>query len=657
MLGETVQPMPERSALVSVLEQVAFHPLSIKLVVEQLRLRRVAAVGQALERLLAAVPEGQSKDRCLIASLNLSLERLGMEERELVKRLGVFQGGAMESEVLAITELTMESWEPLRQHLQRVGLLLIKWFPQFRVPYFRFHPTLCPFLFQKLTLEEQDGLLSRYRKQYLGIAGYLYRMDQNKPELARMMALQELPNLLFAVRDSLQSGEKWSAIFVEMVNQFLGYFAMRSEHTELTQKASEVFREIGSPAWFLVQKNLGVECLVAGDPESALEIFEQLLVATKELDPYSRAFVLKEIGSCHQEMGQPKPAYDKYEASLWVYETFDTHPSIQLQISLILENQGNCSLILGDSAKAKSLYTKAKSIADAMGNNVQKNSLTIRMGMAVRAENNFAEAEKLFQAAIHGSRLLNDAVEEAIGWDELGITYQMTQEWEQAEFAYRQSSAIKELKGIIHGPRGIIPTWNNLALVLQTTGKLREAEAWYQKVIDADHKAGGNSVNSASYFSNLANCLQLQGKLRLSEAQNFAQKALLIAKRVDPIAVKIWVLYGILADIAIQQGESAKAQDYRQQSRRSYTSFMGSRYDLKRFENLIQGITLAIADAEVHQQLEEMLSKFPASLATAIRRILAGERDEDEVCLDLDYRSALIVGEVLKRIEKLELRS
>ena len=405
-----------------------------------------------------------------------------------------------------------------------------------------------------------------------------------------------------------------------------------------------------------MQKNLGVECLVAGDPESALEIFEQLLVATKELDPYSRAFVLKEIGSCHQEMGQPKPAYDKYEASLWVYETFDTHPSIQLQISLILENQGNCSLILGDSAKAKSLYTKAKSMADAMGNNVQKNSLTIRMGMAVRAENNFAEAEKLFQAAIHGSRLLNDAVEEAIGWDELGITYQMTQEWEQAEFAYRQSSAIKELKGIIHGPRGIIPTWNNLALVLQTTGKLREAEAWYQKVIDADHKAGGNSVNSASYFSNLANCLQLQGKLRLSEAQNFAQKALLIAKRVDPIAVKIWVLYGILADIAIQQGESAKAQDYRQQSRRSYTSFMGSRYDLKRFENLIQGIALAIADAEVHQQLEEMLSKFPASLATAIRRILAGERDEDEVCLDLDYRSALIVGEVLKRMEKLELR-
>ena len=105
MPGEMVQPMPGRSALVSVLEQVAFHPLSIKLVVEQLKVQRVAAVGQALERLLAAVPKGQSKERCLTASLNLSLERLGTEEREWVKQLGVFQGGAMEDVLLQVTGL------------------------------------------------------------------------------------------------------------------------------------------------------------------------------------------------------------------------------------------------------------------------------------------------------------------------------------------------------------------------------------------------------------------------------------------------------------------------------------------------------------------------------------------------------------------------
>jgi hypothetical protein len=42
---------------------VDFHPLSIRLVAEQLRSRREAEVGVALERLLAEVPIEQEKDK------------------------------------------------------------------------------------------------------------------------------------------------------------------------------------------------------------------------------------------------------------------------------------------------------------------------------------------------------------------------------------------------------------------------------------------------------------------------------------------------------------------------------------------------------------------------------------------------------------------
>jgi hypothetical protein len=374
-----------------------------------------------------------------------------------------------------------------------------------------------------------------------------------------------------------------------------------------------------------------------------------MLAASEKIDSFSRAFVLKEIGCCHQEMGQLKTAYDKYEASLLLYEALDPHPSIQFQIGLILEKQANVSLILGDITNAKALYTRAKSIADAMENNIQRTSLSIGMGMAVRAERNFAEAARFFRAAIHSSHLLNDSVEEAVGWDELGVTYQMAQKWEQAEFAYRQSAAIKESKGIIYEPRGIISTWHNLALVLQNVGKLQEAEAWYQKVIDADCLSGGNSVNSASYFANFANCLRLQGKSRLSEAHHFAQQALLIGEKVDPDSVRVWDLYGILASISTQQGEAAKAQDYRRLSRQSYAAFAGSRHALQRWEDLIQAVVVAVGDAEVRQQLEEDLSDLPA-LAMAVQRIWSGVWDEDELCDELDYRAGAIVLEILRRL-------
>ncbi len=41
----------------------------------------------------------------LVASLQLSLERLSEPERHAVRRLGVFQGGAIEDDLLAIMEI------------------------------------------------------------------------------------------------------------------------------------------------------------------------------------------------------------------------------------------------------------------------------------------------------------------------------------------------------------------------------------------------------------------------------------------------------------------------------------------------------------------------------------------------------------------------
>ena len=96
---------PDRAALVNLFKLVDFHPLSIGLLARQLKDRRPAELGQRLERLLAETAD--DKDKSLVASLNLSLDRVGLEVREWLPRLGVFQGGAFESDLLAITGLNL----------------------------------------------------------------------------------------------------------------------------------------------------------------------------------------------------------------------------------------------------------------------------------------------------------------------------------------------------------------------------------------------------------------------------------------------------------------------------------------------------------------------------------------------------------------------
>jgi len=102
-------PPPEREDLIRLFDRVGFHPLSIAVLAQQLKTRTARRLGERLEKILSEEAVSSIADEgtppSLIASLQLSLERLSERERHAVRRLGVFQGGAMEDNLLAITEL------------------------------------------------------------------------------------------------------------------------------------------------------------------------------------------------------------------------------------------------------------------------------------------------------------------------------------------------------------------------------------------------------------------------------------------------------------------------------------------------------------------------------------------------------------------------
>jgi len=658
MLGETVQPMPERSALVSVLEQVAFHPLSIKLVVEQLRLWRVAAVGQALERLLAAVPEGQSKDRCLIASLNLSLERLGTEEREWVKRLGVFQGGTMEDSLLVIAEIPAEQWHPLRQKLKSVGLLTEEVLLNIGVPYLKLHPTLAPALWEKLERSQQNYLMQRYRKRYYSLSGLLYEADDKSPHESRDIARRELPNLMTAVRSALDLGDEKAGAFVNRVNRFLNYFGMNRDRENFTKSIKAISNLGDFWTWYLALTNEGDQLIASGQAQQALSIFEEVQQKLGYKGVYEYAITLVRLGKCWSMLGKLDSAADFfYEAlanlrdlTLPLVQSPTHFNRVKQAISSTQLYSGDIQHTMGRYEDARSSYEASLAIAQEIEDHRQEAVINFQLGSLAMTEGNFQEAQQLYYQALTRFQMLGEPSSEAAVLHQMGVLHQEKSEWDEAQTAYRKSAEINEKNGNLSA---VAKNWNQLAIVLTSTGKLLEAEAYYRKAIDTV-KQSGDKINSSKWLSNLAHLLSDQGDDRLSEARQLAEEALEIKRTIDPAAAEIWKTYTTLADISVKQGDQIMARNFRCQSRHSYGEFEASKNELLQYKLLIQSIISAINDADYLPDLEAELQIGSAdgwgNLVAAIRRILAGERDEDELCWELDRIDSLIVGEVLRKL-------
>ena len=114
--GPLEVPPPKRDALIELFDRVAFHPLSIAVLAQQLRTRTARQLGERLTALLAdgalSAIAREGTPASLIASLRLSLDRLSEDQRQAVGRLGVFQGGAFEDDLLAITGLGAWQGDP-----------------------------------------------------------------------------------------------------------------------------------------------------------------------------------------------------------------------------------------------------------------------------------------------------------------------------------------------------------------------------------------------------------------------------------------------------------------------------------------------------------------------------------------------------------------
>jgi len=661
-LSAGLQPLelPKRQGLIGLCKLVEFHPLSLALLARQLQTRRLAEVGTALERLLAE-SQDLSENRILIASLKLSLERLDAGAREWLPRLGVFQSGALEAMLLYVTEVEEATWQPLRQQLESTGLIQVEWLSEMKLPYLKFHPTLAPALWSGVTSAIQQELLSHHRRFYYDLSHDLYYKDTKQPDIARSIARQELPNLMFAVKGAIAAQEAWAIEFATNVSSFLHVFGLKRDRVKLWQQAESLAVIVGSQSWFLSRTNEAEQLLNEGRTQAAVQKFEQTLAELGSHPSYRRCLILSRLGRCSTEQQQLGVAAQRYSEALAEADQLDTSDEVKrLKESLQIE-QANVLTGIGDYAGARAAYEVVLALIMESGEDSRSEAIVKgQLGTLALVQGNLAQAARCAQEAQAIFQRLHEPESEAVAWHELGKVYQKAQHWKEAEQAHRRAAELRESLGLIGGHNGAAASWNQLAIVTKRSGKPRDAEAWYRKALVAN-QAEGDLVGASIVLFNLANLLLQQRdspletmRGRLPEARQLAEESLKIKQTLDPAAAEIWQTYSLLAEVSKQQQQTDQAQTYHRLARQSEFAFAGTHYELQQFAPLIAAVVAGATDAAVRQEVEAGLESWEQggyqNLVAAIRQIWGGDRDEDRLCAVLSLEDSMVVMAILSGI-------
>ena len=544
----SVDKLPPRAVILELFKQVGFHPLSIGLLGKQLKIRRPAELGLRLEKFIAETP-----DDPLLASLNLSLDKIDEEAKRWLPRLGVFQGGAMELNLPEITELSEEQWQTLRAALETTGLIQAEHLPGVTFPYIRFHPTLAPALKTRLSADELDQLLARHQERYHQLSDYLYFEDDKNPLRTRAIVLRELPNLLYAVKGALAEKIDDNAVnFVNNVNKFLNAFGLNRDYADLTQQAQQI-------GGFIALSNKGQHLYSKGQYQAAAQVFNEILTSFGEQPSYERCFILSQLGGCFANQGQAKQAIGHYRQGLAMAEQLESSEAVKRQKGALHTKIADVLSNKGDFEEAKKAYEAALSIMKEIDDQRSIGAINGQFGTLALLQNKLQEAAERYREALAIFQRLNELETEAVLHHQLGMVYEKAKQWDAAEQAYRKAARIDESQGNL---AGAARTWNQLALVNKGAGKFETAEAWYRKAIEGA-KSVGDLVQVARSLNNLAGLLQENYPHRLPEARQLAEEALAIMKTLDPSVSEIWKTYFVLAKIAEQQNEPDKAAEYR----------------------------------------------------------------------------------------------
>lgn len=647
-----------RRELLDLVDRLGGHPLSLNLVLPHLGEYAPAALIAEFDTLLADFKQGEGEQRndSLAVSLEFSLRRLGDATRAALPALAVFQGGALETFLLRITEIDADIWQAARAELEGAALISAEPLPGVTVPFLRFHPTLAPYLATLLPAERRAALETRYWQEYYGTARWLYQTDREHPHEARAIARRELPNMTRAFDLALAAGAHEQAVtFADRIARFLDYFGRRRERDALHAKIAALqFDSAGgiTKAEYLRLDGRGDALWQTGRAAEAERLFRDLLARLEAGAAYDAAYdiamTLTRLGRCLEAQGRPGEAIAFHRRALAGFAALSTTNQTAKEM------QGKVYADLGDNLAATGQFDEAqRAYEDGLKISREIDDLRSvgvilgQLGTLALSRGDMAEAGRRHQEALATFQRLGEPQSEAVIWHQLGMVAEEGRDWEGADRAYREAVQLHERnQNLPH----LAATCNQLAIVAKNAGRPADAERWYLRAQEIKDVI---SPQDASTLNNLANLYLAQG--RLDEAEHHARRAAALKETLE-LSAEPWTTHSILAGIASARGRADEAAQWRRKEQDSYAAYAGSAHAIRNWQPIIADIVaLCRANAQPEGELASFLDQMSQSddwrnVVAAIRRIIAGERDIEQLRSELNFTGFVVVQTILAQL-------
>jgi len=675
-------PRPPRVPLEELLKFLKRHPLSLQLALPQLRDYSAEQLIEQYQSILPQMKKGEAKERneSLEVSLRFSLDRLGADALNWLSRLWIFEGGALGSVLLNITEIPEETWNTLKPQLTSTALIRAEEIPGVGQPFIHFHPTLAPYLRAISNNSELDSQTSnieeRYWQGYYQLIIELYQLDTQHPMQARAIVLRELPNLKRALKQTLAAGALDEAVnFAVSINRFLDVFGRWRERDEI---AAEVERTVSSnqpsessdgkitKAQFMMEKGRGERLLQQGRAGEAEKVFRKLLkrldadvAYDKQESLFDQATILGLLGMCLSNLGYPEEGADCYRRAIALSEGLVQTNELKDNITAHHDLLADTLTAMGHYSEARKEYETALALAKETNNARHQSVFISQLGTLALKQGDLKEARKRYIESLEIDQRNGEQSGVAISWHQLGRVAEEARDWDEAERCYKESMAIKERLG---NDEGVASTCNQLAIVAESAGRPQEAERWYLRAIELEAKLGNkDSLLQAHRYSNLAGVYLSQN--RLNEAEDYATRACLIIEKYD-LSAQPWILYNLLAQINEKRGRMDKVREWRRKEQESRlifeansqadTSSPNVRQKADQWNDTVAGIIAVCQSGKPDSELDKFLAEMVGNdalknLVIVLRRILSGERGI-ELFDGLDDVDSAILRRALKGV-------
>ena len=570
-------------AFPSLLEILAGHPLSLRLVLPQLA--HVADAQDLVDALRgqkdlpAAFKGGEGRLDSLGACIHYSFQHLPEEYQDRLPALTLFEGAA-DVDVLAVLSeaegvperfagISREDWVEMLGACAKAGLLT-----ELGTGMYRIHPALPSYLVALwreragIGFEvEQDSARTAGVNAHAVLGGWLFNQIRGgDAETAFAVLDTERRSLGAAASNALEHAayQEAQTILQPLVyfwnsrglgEEAKGWVDRCREALEDSKGQSPNFETSGGALWLFMVGSQASRLLDAGALDQA-EVEYRIILGTLEKSETassrnSLAVTYHQLGRVEEERGYLVKAEDWYSKSLEIEKVLENQPGMASSYHhLGIVRQG-----LGDLIGAEDWYRKSLEIEEALGNLLGMASSYHQLGIVRQLLGDLVGAEDWYHKSLGISEALESLPGMVRSYHQLGMVRQLLGDLIGAEDWYRKSLVISEY---LRNWPGIAKSYHQLGMVRQDLGDLVGAEDWYRKSLEIKETLGDRPAMANSYHQ-LGTVRQLLGDL--VGAEDWYRKSLEIKEALgDRPAMALG--YGQMGVLSGIKGDKASALDW-----------------------------------------------------------------------------------------------